>query len=112
MVVLGCRGETGGCRSVREGWGGTPNDGWDLNRARWEKAETGPDTGANILCHAFAFSEYVCSALFGTAALCIGNYSLFQKLGCKAGNYASVVFHYFLALTIVKHCMHCVIIVH
>ena len=52
------RGARGGCRSVREGREeGTPNDGWDLNRARWEKAETGPDTGANILCHAFAFSE-------------------------------------------------------
>ena len=107
MVVLGCRGGKGGGVGVEgKAGGGTPNDGWDLNRARWEKAETGPDTGANILCHAFAFSEYVCSAsfdtgaLFGTAALCIGNYSLFQKLGCKARNYASVVLHYFRPLTI------------
>ena len=54
------KGVEGHCQVVERGvhtrgeghGGGTPNDGWDLNRARWEKAETGPDTAPAPPCNA------------------------------------------------------------
>ena len=60
----------GGFILGRRAMGGTPNDGWDLNRARWEKAETGPDTAATpcnvIESHSVVQIHY--------------NFSLFQEL--------------------------------
>ena len=52
--------------------GGTPNDGWDLNRARWEKAETGPDTAATpcnvIESHSVVQIHYSSQFLFISGA--------------------------------------------
>ena len=60
--------------------GGTPNDGWDLNRARWEKAETGPDTAATpcnvIESHSVVQIHYSSQFLFisGARLYCIAEH--------------------------------------
>ena len=67
-------GGEGGGGFILEGgpWGGTPNDGWDLNRARWEKAETGPDTAATpcnvIESHSVVQIHYSSQFLFISGA--------------------------------------------